>query len=134
MLKATLIHKTDNLVTIDVNINDIENSVRNKGFGEIKQLHSWNYENLEIILFGWKNGDHKSINKHELPSPFEYTLLYGDLVVLLKEEDEYIDFPKEDYEEFYNYMFGGFDTCDENDDSDLEDDEYDFNDGFLVRD
>jgi len=134
MLKATLILKKDKLKTVDVNINDIEKSIIHKGTGEIKQLHIWNYENFEIVIFGWKHGNHKSVNKHELPTPFEHTLLFGDLIVLIKEDDKYIDFPKEDYEEFYDYMFGGFDSCDSNDNTDLDEDEYDFNDGFLVKD
>ena len=132
---ATLINVTDNLTTVEVNINDIEKSTVNKGNGKIQKLHKWHYENFEIIIFGWKDGHHKMVNKHELPTPFENTLLFGDLVVIIKEDDEYDDFPKEDYEEFYDYMFGGFDTCSSGDDeSDLENDEYDFNDGFLVKD
>jgi len=134
MLKATLIDKTDELKTIEINVDDIETYTINKGYGKISQLHIWKYENLEVIIYGWENGHRKNINKHELPSPLDNNLFYGDLVVLLKENEEYDDFPKEDYNEFYEYMFGGFDSCNSTDDTDLDNDEYDFNDGFLVKD
>lgn len=133
MLKATLIDKIDELKTIDLDINNIEKSVKNKGNGKISKLHIWKNENYEVIIYGWENGHYKSVNKHELPSPLESKLFFGDLVVLIKENGKYDDFPKEDYEEFYDFMFGGFDSCNENDDSDLENDEYDFSDGFIVR-
>ncbi len=132
-VKATLITKRNDLKTVDINPLRLEDSVENKGKNAIEQLHIFTYENLKVIVYGWTNGKEKQINRHELPEPIDTELFYGDLLVLLREDDELVDFPLEDYEEFYDYIFGGFDSCDE-EDSNLDEDEYDFTDGFLVRD
>ncbi len=133
-IKATLITKNNDLKTTVVNPLKLEDYVENKGKHSMEQLHIFTYENLKVIIYGWTSGKENQINKHELPEPIDTKLFYGDLLVLLTEDEELVDFPLEDYEEFYDYIFGGFDSCGEEDDEYLDDDEYDFTDGFLVRD
>ena len=132
-IKATLITKNNDLKNVNINPFRLEDYVENKGKNAIEQLHIFNYDNLKVIIYGWTEGKENQINRHELPEPIENTLFYGDLLVLLRENDELVDFPKEEYEEFYDYIFGGFDSCDENDDEDLEDGDYDYDDDFIVR-
>ena len=135
MLKGTIIKKRDIIKTIDIDLNNLENNISSKGFGKIRLIHNWLCDNnLEVLLYGWDIGSPSSVNRHELPEPLENKLLYGDIIVLLKENNIFINFSKEDYMIFYEEMFGGFDLCDSNDDTDLEDDDYDYNDDFLVRD
>ena len=133
-IKGTLITKNNELKTVDVNPLRLEDSVENKGHNAIEQLHIFHYQNLKVIIYGWKNGEEKQINRHELPEPIENTLFYGDLLVLLREADELVDFVTDEYEEFYEYMFGGFDSCDDDEDENLDNGEYDYDDGFIVRD
>ena len=132
-IKATLITKNNDLKTIDANSLKLEDSVENKGQNAMEQLHIFTYENLKVIVYGWTNGKENQINRHELPEPIDTELFYGDLLVLLREDGELVDFSTEDYEEFYEYMFGGFDYCDDDDET-LDDDEYDYSDDFIVRD
>jgi len=134
MLKGTLVNKNNDLKTIDIDLNNLEKDTIFKGYGKIKLLHTWTFENNEILLYGWDDGKPINVNRHEFPEPLEYKLFFGDLIILLKENDNFIDFTVDEYNDFYNEMFGGFDTCDEEDDSDLENDDYDYNDGFLVKD
>ena len=132
---ATIVDINDVMKTVELDINDIESVTTNKGTGRITQLHIWKHNNYEVIIYGWKDGHHTLVNRHELPTPFENTLFFGDLVILIKEDGEYDDFPKEDYNEFYEFMFGGFDSCNSDDDEDLEyDNDYDYSDGFIIKD
>jgi len=133
-IKATLITKNNNIKTINCNPLRLEDSVENKGKNAIEQLHIFTYENLKVIIYGWATGEENKINKHELPPPIDNDLYYGDLIVLLREDGELVDFSKEDYEEFYNYIFDGIDSCNDEDNSNLENDDYDYTDGFIVKD
>ena len=131
-MKATLITVNDELKTVDVNVLRLEDAVENKGKNAISQLHIFHYDNYQVIIYGWLKGKEKQINKHELPPPIDNILYYGDLLVFLRENDELVDFEKEEYTDFYNTTFGGFVSCSEDFDDD-EDNEYDFDDDFLVE-
>ena len=134
MLKGTMINKNENFFTIDVDLNNLENDVQFRGYGDIKLIYTWVFDRFEILLYGWDNGHHNMVNRHELPDPLENILLFGDIIILQKENGNFVDFTKFDYEHFYNEQFDGFDMCDEEDDSDLENDDYDYEDDFIVRD
>ena len=125
----------DNIKKLSKNKN-----IENKGDGKIKLLYVWTFDNndLNVLLYGWDRGNYKNINKFELPDPLENKIYFGDLIFILKEKDEYLKFTKKDFEEFYEEMFGGFESIENTSDEDnfynIEDDDYDYNDGFLVRD
>ena len=134
MLTTTLIKKNNSLKNININPLRLEDCVDNKGTNDIEQLHIFHYENLKVIYYGWTEGKEEDINQHELPEPIDNQLYYGDIIVLLRENNELINFPIEDYEEFYEYIFDGFDSCESDGDEILDEDEYDYSDGFIIKD
>ena len=133
-IKGTLITINNKLKDVNVNPLRLEDSVENKGRNAMEQLYIFHYEDVKVIVYGWKSGEENKINRHELPEPIDCTLFYGDLLVLLREGDDLVDFEVEDYQEFYDYMFSGFSTCDSSDDEILDDEEYDYSDGFIIKD
>jgi len=105
------------------------------GNDSIKLLYTWKYGGYELLCYGWYDGEPGFENKHDLPpagnSIFLDTdsseqLLFGDLFIV-KKENKYLPYEVADYGEFYDFMFGGFDNCDSNeeDTTDLSDEDID---------
>ena len=158
-----------NVVRININnaMNDLNLNIENrnivnilnknsnkKGKNNIRHLYSWTKESKTIKCYGWYDGEHDCVNKHELipygSSKFleddsSTILLYGDIFLLCYDNNKIIDFCVTDYAEFYEEINEGFDDCDsdeyDSDDSDnLEqeeeecDEDYDDNEEEMVHD
>ena len=102
---------------------------------DLKKLYTWDFEDEKIEMYGYIEGKEKEINKLELPEPIENKLYYNELIFFsLNENDEYVDLDEEDFEDFYDMIFGGFDDIDSDDSGEnFADDEYE-EDGFIVFD
>lgn len=95
---------------------------KSQGEGDIRFLYSWSYNDATIECYGWFDGDAGFENKHELPpsgnSSFldesSCQLLFGDLFLVMK-TDVYVDLDVGEYSEFYSYIHGGFDECEDSD-------------------
>jgi hypothetical protein len=131
MFKAIVINPNCNILNINITENSVDNVISFRGYGTIKNIYTWEFETLEVIVLGWDTGNHNNINKMEMPEPLDTKLLFGDIIILMKENGEYIDFTKNDFNEFYNEMMEYSDSCNSADDTDLENDEYDLNDDFI---
>tara|TARA_B110000914_G_C15196480_1_gene324228 strand:+ start:50 stop:469 length:420 start_codon:yes stop_codon:yes gene_type:complete len=107
----------------------------NKKEKELKKIHTWDFDDDKIEMYGYINGKEKEINKLELPEPIENKLYYNELIFFsLNDENKYIDLDEEDFEDFYDMIFGGFDDIDSEDSGlDFGNDEYE-DDGFVVFD
>jgi DNA-directed RNA polymerase subunit M/transcription elongation factor TFIIS len=66
-------------------------------------------DSVQLQLFGYKEGKVGQENKHELPPPNDKLLLFGDVVLIAVKDGGVIPFTVEEYHEFYNRAFGGFD-------------------------
>ena len=85
-----------------------------KGKGNLERLHEWLLFDETIILFGWRDGEAGSENKHEMPPPIDIELYFGDLLILRVNGNGILDdFSEALYDSFLTHMMGGF--------SDLED-------------
>ena len=130
-------------INVDTKMNDLELNMENcnvistlnktskqKGKNNIRHLYSWTHNSDIIKCYGWYDGNHDCINKHELipygSSKFleddsSTILLYGDIYLLSFDENKSVDFSVSDYANFYNEINEGFDDCDtDDDDSDEE--------------
>jgi hypothetical protein len=87
-------------------------------------IGNYKWKNLIISLWGWKEGKAGSENKHELPPPHDEVLLFGDAVITASKDSKLTDFTKEQYDEFYNDTFKGFEDLDGEDEEEDEDAEY----------
>lgn len=109
------------------NLNNLKTKFLKKGSGNPVTLNKWD----NIIILGFKNGSENNINKHELPPPIDSELFYGDFIVYKHNEN----FTIENYKEFYNDIFE-FEDLDDTlleDELFLQDEDYDYDDGFLVK-
>ena len=105
----------------------------NKGESDFMRYCKWNLKDYQISVFGWKKGNEKNINKTEIPPPEDIDLYYGDILfVKTDNKNNLIDFTKNDYNEFYNLAYGGFESLGSSDsDSDSDIDDYDSDDSFI---
>lgn len=136
-------------INIDGSMNDLELNIENKnvvnilnknsnkkGKNNIRHLYTWTKENKIIKCYGWYDGNHDCVNKHEL-IPFGSSkfleeessniLLYGDIFLLCYNENKIMDFYVSDYADFYNEIHDGFDDCET--DEELSDSESEYYDG-----
>lgn len=113
----------------------VKNILKNKGIGNIERQCDWELENNIIFsIFGWSNGKSGTENKHELPPPVDEDLLFGDMLIIKTILGKVYDLSKEDYANFYELAFGGFEDLGSDDSDFSDDDEYDENDSFIVSD
>ena len=134
-------------INIDGSMNDLELTIENrnvvnilnknsnkKGKNNIRHLYSWTKDNKIIKCYGWYDGNHDCVNKHELipygSSKFleedsSTILLYGDIYLLSYENNNILDFNVSDYANFYNEINEGFNDCDSDDETDEEEEYYD---------
>jgi hypothetical protein len=83
---------------------------------------TYEFGELTLTIWGWKEGKAGTENKHELPPPLEEGLLFGDAVVsaVATEDDSAQSFTVAQWEEFYKDAFKGFHDTAEGSDSDDE--------------
>ena len=119
-------------INIDANedyMTTLENSCSDKGHGDICKLYKWNYDNNDIIIYGWTEGVDSLKNVHSLPNNGEEIHknicsneieLYGDIIIIKQYNSKFIDIDSSEYGEFYNIMYSYYDDID----SDASSEEY----------
>lgn len=89
----------------------------------------WNIENLNdksynISVYGKTNGRANSENKYEFPPPIDNTLFFGNCVIVNKHNNVPISITCDEWDDIYEYLYGGFeDLGDEDSEEDEDDDE-----------
>jgi len=73
-----------------------------------------------LNLWSWTDGKAGLENKHELPPPYDTTLLFGDIVVTRADGG---DLTLDTWNVFYNEAFGGFEDLDEEEEDEVEEEE-----------
>ena len=86
----------------------MKNILKNTGDGIAQELGSWTYNDNEVKIYGWEDGNAGQENKHEIPPPHDTNLYFGDLLVVNSHGKNLINFTKEDYNIFFEEMYGGF--------------------------
>lgn len=86
---------------------------------------SYAWKDTTITIWGWTDGKAGTENKHELPPPHDKVLLFGDVIAAVPKGDLTI----EQWKEFYNKAFKGFeDLGSEDSESEGEEEEDEFDD------
>ena len=93
----------------------IKNILKNKGTGISQELGSWTYNDNEVKIYGWADGPSGKENKHEIPPPYDTNLYFGDLLVVYSNGNNLINFTKNDYNKFFEDMYGGFEDIGDTD-------------------
>lgn len=87
---------------------------------------SWVWQKMRLSLYGYKEGRAGTENKHELPAPYDSTVLFGDACVVATLEkgpagSAAIPLSGDLWKRFYNSKAGAYD--DEDDEEEEEDEE-----------
>lgn len=94
-------------------------------------IGSWPWQKYKLFLYGYKEGRANTENKHELLSPFDETVLFGDACIIAsleKSPEKPVSFTSEMYKKFYNAKPAADDDSEDEDDeeeADLDDDDDD---------
>ena len=113
---------------------------KSQGEGDIKELYKWTHENKIIKCFSWYDGEAGFENKHELPpggiscfldEDSSVQLLFGDIFLVLYNDDNLYDFQISDYGVFYNFICDGFDDCDTEDEEKEEEEEINIDEDYI---
>ena len=126
---------------IDIKISNAPNLLKvlvnvccNKGYNNIQLLYKWVYNDYNINIYGWIDGDINKVNLHNLPINGDSNIittnsneikLYGDIIIIKTNiKGVLYDILSEDYGEFYNIIYNYKDSNSDSD-SDCESDLYD---------
>jgi hypothetical protein len=97
---------------------------------DFQLIHTWNYNNQFINLYGKVNGKSNNINKYELPPPIDTNLYYGSLTFIKYTDKDpissLIDFTEDDFTIFIESLFGGFESLHNTDSEDDNQPELDY--------
>jgi len=107
-----------------------------KGKGNLYREIDFDYKDHTISLYAWIDGKAGRENKHELPPPVDNELYFGNIFLFKHIDGKLVDFTKEEYEEFYDNSFGGFEDIGSEDSEYSEDEDDDGEDlkDFIVDD
>lgn len=94
----------------------ISKALRKTKVPDFEGSYVWN--DTTISIWGWTEGKAGTENKHELPPPHDKVLLFGDIIAAVPKGDLTI----EQWKEFYNKAFKGFEDLG-SEDSESEDEE-----------
>jgi len=79
---------------------------------KLSPIGSYVYKTYTLFLFGALDGEDGAENQHQMPPPYDSTIFYYDiLVVVSKSENSFaepVNFTVEEYEAFYTKSFGGY--------------------------
>ena len=70
----------------------------------------FSYLDNTISIFAWSNGKAGNENKHDLPPPIDKNLYFGNIFVILHKNGKVKNLSQNQYTEFYELAFGGFET------------------------
>ena len=123
MKKVIQIRRDDTMNDIDCKITNqniiellTEKSI-SQGNNSLELLYTWPHGDCQILLYGWQDGEAGFENKHELPPhgnsdslelDSSEKLLFGDIFLLKKRGNKFIDFD--------DYLLGMDFTCKRNPD------------------
>jgi len=66
-------------------------------------------------VYGKRQGRANNENKYELPPPIDTELFFGNLCILKKENDTFVDLTFDEWSNVYESMFGGFEDIEHSD-------------------
>jgi hypothetical protein len=90
----------------------------------------WNIEDLNdksycVSVYGKTDGKANQENKYDFPPPIDSTLFFGSCIIVNKCDDQVVSITEEEWEDVYEYLFGGFEDLGDEDSDEEEDDEDD---------
>jgi len=152
MPSVLIVEKNGNIKSTSLKTVNDEELCKKAGFKTVdgfKSHTNWtidlNGQTFSVHLYGKTDGRANQENKYEFPPPVDTVLFFGScvLVNINAQTGEAEDLTKDDWEEIYDELYGGFeDIGDEESEEDLSDDDSEVSrtksgyvkDGFVVDD
>tara|TARA_B100000963_G_scaffold348040_1_gene355046 strand:- start:709 stop:1509 length:801 start_codon:yes stop_codon:yes gene_type:complete len=129
------IPKNFSIENFDYSKIDMEDVEDVKGNGKIERECDFEWQEKILSVFAYNDGKAGKENKTELPPPIETQLYFGNIVVIAHKDGKVSDLPLEEYQEFYNSAFGGFEDLGAEDSWSEDDEEPNTEDeAFIVND
>lgn len=85
--------------------NDMDIILKNK---KLDKIHTWDYKNSELVLYGCIEGKAGSENKYDLPPPLDNSLFFYDMYIVKYANKKLVDLSLDEFNMFYEDSFGGF--------------------------
>ena len=99
----------------------VVNGIKSKGHDDIERECDFDWNNNLISMYCWSEGSESKINKHDLP-PQLIMNCNGDILVLRHNNGNLIDLSKDNYNQFYEDAFGGFEDIEEDEEISSDED------------
>jgi len=118
MVNIILVEKTGDLKECKYNVekDDLYKKCKFKKIEGFEMRHSWQtkknkYSFASVSLYARDTGKANTENKYDLPPPIDNILYFGCITLVAKDElGEFVDLSIEDWEKFYEDLFGGFEN------------------------
>lgn len=131
MPKIVIIDKSGTVKTVSVKDFTEETLYKKAGFKTsegFKLQHTWGADDgLDhlIKLYAKKNGKAGQENKYDFPPPVDSTLFFGQCVLVGGDltTGKIVDLTEDDWEEIYEFLFGGFEDLGSEDEDDEDEDD-----------
>lgn len=106
----------------DLKLDAVHKYINLKNSNNFDMVAQWNVEldkKYQILLYAKNKGRAGSENKFEFPPPVENELYFGDCVLINKLGS----LSTSEWEDIYNYLYGGFEDLDDDEEEDDEEDD-----------
>lgn len=98
---------------------------------EFKHVHAWMVDSndedgkqLFLHVYACSKGSYETVNKSELPPPLDTKIYYGYIALILEDEDHVLhDLSLDDWKQYYEQLYGGFEDIEETEDEDDEEED-----------
>jgi hypothetical protein len=100
-----------------LSIEIVQTYFRKKSIPEV--VGTYRYEKYLLTLIGYKEGKNGTENKHELPEPYNDTVLYGDAIIIASELNDWQNNPCSFKSDQFETFIASFNEA--NDESDIDD-------------
>ena len=118
MVNIILVEKTGDLKECKYNVekDELYKKCKFKKSDGFELRHTWKtkkskYSFTSVSLYARDTGKATTENKYDLPPPIDNILYFGCIALVAKNEDgEYVDLSVDEWEKYYEDLFGGFEN------------------------
>ena len=117
--KAICLRCTGDIAEFEMKVTQLEDTLSTKtiprnvkrtvGKGQLLLRHNYNIDDKLVALYAWDDGEAGNENKHELPTPLDNTLYFGNVYLIGHNNNKSVTITKEDYENMKETHLGGYD-------------------------
>lgn len=84
--------------------------------------HTWSVQNKNITMYGSTSGKVGNENQYDFPPPMDQVLFFGGCILVCRNDSEVVDLYLSTWKRCYDELFGGFDDCTSEEESEEETD------------